>query len=66
MQKLDFTEKLIEKGKRESTDALLKKMKVGGLVWGSFSSVRSIRSLLIDASSEDVCAGARFDGHQIA
>ena len=29
MQKLDFTEKLIEKGKRESADALLKKLKVG-------------------------------------
>jgi len=28
MQSLDFTEKLVEKGKRESTDALLKKLKV--------------------------------------
>jgi hypothetical protein len=31
LQKLDFTEKLIEKGKRESADALLKKLKVGRL-----------------------------------
>ena len=29
MQKLDFTEKLIPPGKRENTDALLKRLKVG-------------------------------------
>jgi hypothetical protein len=28
MQRLEFTDKLIEKGKRDSTDALLKKLKV--------------------------------------
>lgn len=70
---LDFKEKLVEKGKRESTDALLRKLKVScthpPLAVGLQSSSKSCVTVIADqpdSSLQAQCPRSRYSGRCFA
>ena len=78
MQKLDFPEKLIQTGKRETTDALLKRLKVSiqpilaqsrlhSLVDSQSPSIHNAEHAMIRVgfAPEARCSRARFDRRQV-